>query len=206
MKRLIVIAIALLLFVGCGSPKASTPQVQLDARAEAATTPAPETAAPATKAPAEATAAPEITAEPTPKITEAPTAEPAPQGSALVERLVTAWVQKGYLNALYPLDYADALDLYGIDFTACRDGVAYGDAAGYTNEAVVAEGDAVALDQVEALLRAHLEAVKAQFKGYDPKALALTEKAVLVREGDAVLFIISPDAEAMLAVFRDLTK
>jgi len=48
--------------------------------------------------------------------------------------------------------------------------------------------------------------VKAQFKGYDPEALALAEKAVLVREGDALLFVISPSAEAMLSAFRDLTK
>ena len=36
--------------------------------------------------------------------------------------------------------------------------------------------------------------------------MALAEKAVLLREGDVVLFLISPNAEQMTAVFRDLTK
>ena len=42
----------------------------------------------------------------------------------------------------------------------------------------------------------------AQFKGYDPEALALAEKAVLVREGDMLLFAICPEAEALLDAFR----
>ena len=81
-----------------------------------------------------------------------------------------------------------------------------GDAAGYANEAVIVEAEEAVLDEAEAMLRDHLQAVKAQYKGYDAEALALAEKAVLLREGDAVLYIVSPNAEAMLAVYRELTK
>ena len=83
-----------------------------------------------------------------------------------------------------------------------KGGAAFGDADGYTNEAVVVEGDQAVLDEVEGLLQAHIEAVKAQFQGYDPAALALAEKAVLFREGDMLLFAITPHADAMLSAFQ----
>ena len=207
MKRIIVFCIVLLLLAGCGGKESTAPQVQLDARVEATATPAP-TSVPVTAAPVTLTAVPEVitaapavTAEPAP--TEAPTPEPAAAGP--VEALVARWEAEGLLSGLYPMEAMDALDLYGIDFDACRGGAAFGDADGYTNEAVLVQGDPAVLDQVEALLKDHLEDVKAQFRSYDAKALALAEKAVLVREGDAVLYIISPNAADMLAAFRSLT-
>lgn len=198
MKRIIMFCIALLLLVGCGGKEAA-PQVQLDARTE-------ETAAPATSAP-EPTAAPEITAAPVeivaaPAPTDAPTAEPAPAEAGPVEALVADWTAQGLLNGLYPMEAGDVLDLYGIDFAACRGGAAFGDANGYTNEMVLLEADGAVLDEAEALLQGHLTAVKAQFKGYDPDALALAEKAVLVREGDMLLFAICPVADGLLSAFR----
>lgn len=198
MKRIVLALIALLLLVGCGGKEAA-PQVQLDARTE-------ETAAPATSAP-EPTAAPEITAAPVeivaaPTPTDAPTAEPAPAEAGPVEALVADWTAQGLLNGLYPMEAGDVLDLYGIDFAACRGGAAFGDANGYTNEMVLLEADGAVLDEAEALLQGHLTAVKAQFKGYDPDALALAEKAVLVREGDMLLFAICPVADGLLSAFR----
>ena len=195
MKRILVFCIALLLLAGCGGKEATPPQVQLDARAEA-------TAAPvATAAP---TAEPIATAVPAP--TEAP-ASAAPAESRLADALTARWEQAGLLKTLYAMDSEDVLDLYGIDFSACRSGAAFRDAAGgYAVEAVFVEAEGAVLDEAEALLREHLSAVKEQFRSYDAEALALAEKAVLVREGDAVLFVISPDADGMLAAFRDLTR
>ncbi len=198
MKRIIMFCIALLLLVGCGGKEAA-PQVQLDARTG-------ETAAPATSAPAP-TAAPESPAAPVeivaaPAPTDAPTAEPAPAEAGPVEALVADWTAQGLLNGLYPMEAGDVLDLYGIDFAACRGGAAFGDANGYTNEMVLLEADGAVLDEAEALLQGHLTAVKAQFKGYDPDALALAEKAVLVREGDMLLFAICPVADGLLSAFR----
>ncbi len=186
MKRFALVLIALALLAGCGGKEAA-PQVQLDARAEA------------TKAPADA---PQVTAEPTEA--PAPTEEPAPP-EGLADRLAARWEAEGLLVDLYPMEDMDVLDLYGIDFAACISGAAFGDAAGYTNEAVIVEAEGAVLDEAEALLRDHLDAVKAQFRDYDPEALALAEKAVLVREGNALLFVISPSADAMLAAFRAMT-
>ena len=201
MKRIIVFCIALLLLMGCGGKADAAPQVQLDDRAQTTAAPAAdgpeETAAPAepTAAPAEA-AAPESTGAP---------AAPAPAQEGPVETLVARWNGEALLEGMYPMATEDALDLYGIDFAACLGGAAFGDADGYTNEAVVVQAEGAVLDEAEALLQDHLETVKAQFRGYDPEALALAEKAVLVREGDMLLFIISPNADAMLAAFRSLT-
>ena len=199
MKRIIVFCIALLLLAGCGGKEPAAPQVQMDQRASASAAPAAATAAPETVA--IVTAATEAPAE------TAPTAEPAPANSAesdFVDSLVVQWMTDGLMEDMYPLTAEDALDYYGIDFSACKAAMAFGDAVGYVNEAVIVAAEGSVLDEAEAMLKDHLNAVKNQFRGYDADALALAEKAVLIREGNMVLFIISPNAEAMLAVYRNL--
>lgn len=201
MKRIVIICLAALLLAGCGQKEPAAPQVQMDQRAEAAPTAEPPAATetPRVETVVVAPAAEAPTAE--------PTAEPAlAEAESLVNRLVTAWESAGFLEGLFPYTAEDALDYYGIDFSACRGGAAFAESSGYTCEAVVLEADGQILDQAESLLQSHLDAVKAQFRSYDADALALAEKAVLLREGDVVLFLISPNAEQMTAVFRDLTK
>lgn len=201
MKRIVVLCIALLLLVGCGGKEKAAPQVQMDARAAATAAPAEAAATPQTVAvvPA-ATEAPAAPAAQT-----APTSAPANSAeSDFVDSLVVQWMTDGLMDDMYPLTAEDALDYYGIDFSACKAAMAFGDAVGYVNEAVVVAAEGAVLDEVEALLRDHLQAVKDQFRGYDAEALALAEKAVLIREGNMVLFVISPNAEAMTAVYRRL--
>ncbi len=201
MKRIFVFCIALLLLLGCGGKEVTPPQVQLDARAEATAAPAVAIAPPD-----EPVIEPAATAESAP--TQTP-AEPAAvsETASLAGALTAAWEQAGLLKDLYAMDAEDVLDLYGIDFALCKSGAAFRDAAGgYANEVVMLEAESAVLDEAEALLRDHLTAVKEQFRSYDAAALALAEKAVLVREGDAILFAISPQAQELLAAFRGLTK
>lgn len=199
MKRIALLILAAALLCAC-TATTDVPQVQIDTRvtdapAQAATdAPAPATDTP-TDAPAAATDAP-----------AAPTEEPAPTDAPakddFVSRVVAAWEAEGYLVDMTPYSELDLLDLYGIDLTACENGVGYADAVGYTNEAVLVVADEAMAKEIEELLVGHLDLVKAQFRSYDPEAYALAEKAVLVREGGAVLLIISPNADAMLAAFR----
>ena len=198
MKRIIVFCIALLLLAGCGGKEPAAPQVQMDQRASATAAPAAATAAPETVA--IVVTATEAPADPAPVAT-------APANSAesdFVDSLVIRWMTDGLMDDMYPMTAEDALDYYGIDFSACKAAMAFGDAVGYVNEAVVVAAEGPALDQAEAMLKDHLNAMKNQFRGYDAEALALAEKAVLIREGNMVLFIISPNAEAMVAVYRNL--
>ena len=197
MKKFFVFCMVLLLLAGCGGKESTPTQIQLDPRAEATTVPA------ATEEPVE-TAAPADPAD-APVPTKEPAEATAPAAEGPVDALVALWNGEALLEGMYPMTAEDALDLYGIDFAACLGGVAFGDADGYTNEAVIVQAEAAVLEEAEALLQDHLESVKAQFRGYDPEALALAEKAVLVREGDMLLFVISPNADAMLTAFRSLT-
>ena len=145
------------------------------------------------------------TAAPTAAPSEpAPADDPVPQD--LVAELLAAWDWAGLLENVYQLEPGDVLDYYGIDLSACRAGAVFADAVGYTDEVVILTGDKAGLDEAEALLQSHLDAVKAQFRGYDPEALALAEKAVFLREGDCLLFIVSPHAEEMLAAYRSLSS
>ena len=198
MKRIIVFCIALLLLAGCGGKEPAAPQVQMDQRASATAAPAAATAAPETVA--IVVTATEAPADPAPVAT-------APANSAesdFVDSLVIRWMTDGLMDDMYPMTAEDALDYYGIDFSACKAAMAFGDAVGYVNEAVVVAAEGPALDEAETMLKDHLNAMKNQFRGYDAEALALAEKAVLIREGNMVLFIISPNAEAMVAVYRNL--
>ncbi len=211
MKRIIVLCIALLVLAGCG--KTPAPQVQLDARA--ADTAAPTAATPApTVAPA--TAMPTLVAEPDPTDEPVPAdgpgatdvpfevvEEPAP-AAGFAEALAARWEAEGLLDGFYTMESEDALDYFGIDFSLCTGGAAFADALGYTNEALILEAEGPILDEAEALLRDHMEDMKNQFRSYDAAALALAEKAVLLREGNMVLYILSPQAEQMLAVYRSL--
>lgn len=204
MKKIFVFCIVLLLLAGCGGKQNDPPQIQLDTRLEATATPAFTAEPVETPAPTEEpTAAPEVTDTPSP--TEEPAAGAESPKAGTVETLVAGWEAEGLLSGLYAMEAEDVLDLYGIDFAVCRGGAAFGDADGYTNEALVVQADEDSLDEAEALLQDHLESVKDQFRDYDPDALALAEKAVLIREGDMLVFIISPNADDMLAVFQSLT-
>ncbi len=211
MKKWIIICWSLLLLVGCTA--APVPEVQLDPRAQATSAPtepvttpelALETAVPEeTEAPL-----PEETETPLPEETETPLPEETevPSEATLSDRVAAAWEDAGYLSDLVQYSDMDLLDLYGIDLTACKSGIGFADAVGYTNEALVIEAEETMAAEIESLLKTHLETVKNQFRSYDPEALKLAEDAVLLRDGGVVVMIVSPLAEEMLAAYRSVNR
>ncbi len=195
MKKWIIICWSLLLLVGCTA--APVPEVQLDPRAQATSAPTEPVTTPE---PALETAVPEETEAPLPEETE------VPSEATLSDRVAAAWEDAGYLSDLVQYSDMDLLDLYGIDLTACKSGIGFADAVGYTNEALVIEAEETMAAEIESLLKTHLETVKNQFRSYDPEALKLAEDAVLLRDGGVVVMIVSPLAEEMLAAYRSVNR
>ena len=205
MKRILVLVLAVCLILGTAACKGDTPAADPTA--------APQNTDPSkdlpTEAPEQPTEAPEQPTEaPAEQPTEAPAEQPteAPAQKSFAQRVADAWADAGFLNDMAPYSDVDLLDLYGIDLSACISGAGFADAVSYVNEAVVVEADEATAAAVEQLLKDHLEAVREQFRSYDADAYALAEKAVLVRDGGTVLMIVSPDAEAMRAVFAAVDR
>lgn len=190
MKRnRLMILLLIVLLLGCTVSEA--PEVHTDPRAEAVS-PVAEQKDPEAEAPAAAsTEAPETRAD-------------EPEAADFAHRVAAAWEDAGYLDGMQMYAEADVLDYYGIDLSSCKSGIACYDTSSYVLEAVLLEADEATAAELETLLTEHLTALKAQFRSYDAGALAMAEKAVLWREDGIVLLIISPDADAMQAMCREL--
>lgn len=126
-------------------------------------------------------------------------------GSDYAQRVADAWKEKGYLDDMARYSDMDLLDYYGIDLSLCKCGVGFSDAVGYTTEAVVVVADGTAADEIETLLTEHVASMKEVFRSYDPEAYRIAENAVMLREGDLIVMIVSPDAQAMLDTLRTVT-
>ena len=118
------------------------------------------------------------------------------------QRVAEAWKEKGYLDDMARYSDGDMLDYYGIDASACISAAVYGDAVGYTTEAAVVVADGAVADEIETLLTDHVASMKEVFRSYDPEAYKIVENAVMLREGNLIVMIVSPDAQAMLDTLR----
>lgn len=125
-------------------------------------------------------------------------------GEDYAQRVADAWKTAGYLDEMARFTDEDLLDYYGIDLAACKGGIGYVDAMGYTTEAIVIVAEEATAKEVETLLSEHLASAKETFRSYDPEALKIVEKAVLERDGGMVVMIVSPDAQAMRETMRNV--
>ena len=123
-------------------------------------------------------------------------------GADYAQRVAEAWEKKGYLDDMARYTDVDLLDYYGIDLSLCKCGVGFSDAVGYTTEAIVVVADGAAADEIESLLSEHVASMKEVFRSYDPEAYKIMENAEMLREGDLIVMIVSPDAQAMLDTLR----
>ena len=123
-------------------------------------------------------------------------------GADYAQRVAETWEKKGYLDDMARYSDVDLLDYYGIDLSLCKCGVGFSDAVGYTTEAVVVVADGAAADEIESLLSEHVASMKEVFRSYDPEAYKIMENAVMLREGELIVMIVSPDAQAMLDTLR----
>ena len=125
-------------------------------------------------------------------------------GADYAQRVADAWKEKGFLDDMARFTDEDLLDYYGIDLAGCKSGVGYVDATGYTTEAIVVVAEEATAKEIETLLSDHLASAKETFRSYDPEALKIVENAVMLREGDLIVMIVSPDAQAMLETLRNV--
>jgi hypothetical protein len=200
MKRLIVTAVLTALLCACAGG-AKEPIIEIDMRAQNTPRAVQETPDAIETHTQEPTEAPQVSA------TDTPT--DAPEGTAAesyAQRVIDAWREAGLLENYAPYAQGDLLDLYGIDLNTCIGGAGFAEAAGYTNEIVLVETDEATAADILSLLEDHVDMLKAQFRSYDAAAYATVEKAVLLRENGVVLLIVSPDAEALLNVFRGVNR
>ncbi len=191
MKKGLYLLLAAALLIGCAKPAA--PELQKDPRMESAAVSVPNV-----------TPIPASEANPSAPFHQPDETSEAGESLSLAQRAAAAWDEQGLLNGMVPYSDSELLDYYGIDLSVCRSGIGYADAVGYTNEIVLIEADETEAARVKELLLSHLDAAKDQFRSYDPEALALVEKAVLLQEGGTVLMIVSPESDALLAVWRSL--
>ncbi len=125
-------------------------------------------------------------------------------GADFAECVADAWKNAGYLDDMTPYSEDELLDYYGIDLSACTCGKGFADAVGYTTEAIVVVAPEETANEIGTLLAGHVEDMKEVFRSYDPDAFKIMENAVLVREGELVVLIVSPDAQAMLDTLRSV--
>lgn len=196
MRRMrgMALALALALCAGlaaCGAGNSPEGQLQIDERKPLQSAAPVETATPGQEPSADVPA-------------EALVSTPGPE-TTYAAALAAAFAETGALDEMAPYSELDLLDYYGIDAARCESVAGYTDAVGYTNELVVVQADETVAAEIESLLAGYLEARETQFAGYDADAAAMVKKAVLRRDGGVVLMIISPEAEALLEVYRGFT-
>ncbi len=192
------LALALCLgLAGCSA--AGAPQVHLDERMEMQA-PLPEQAEAQ-----EPTVEPELPADTEPTANAVPPAGEGEAEQTYAAALATAFLQTGALDDMVPYSDADLLNYYGIDPAACESIVYYIDAVGYTNELLIVQTDEAQAAEFETRLAGYLEDRAAQFAGYDADAETLVRQAVLRCDGGVVLMIVSPEADALLDVYRGFT-
>jgi hypothetical protein len=106
------------------------------------------------------------------------------------------------------LDAMAISSLYGIDGADMVQAVGFVVMEGtFPHEAVMVEAkDSGAASRVEALLKAKHVSFVEQSKGYDAENYALAQKCKVVRNGNYISMFLTPDYEAMQAVYAKYIK
>ena len=134
-------------------------------------------------------------------------AKDAPSGkkAGTAADIYAAMAAKGVLPAMLPLEGEELFDLVGLDPADCAE-ITYmiaenGLAA--DEIALLTAVDSAAADRCEAVLRSRVEARSAEFEGYLPEQYAVMKNAVLLRDGLRLALIVSPEAQALKAVYGE---
>jgi len=97
-----------------------------------------------------------------------------------------------------------ALDFYGIDTARCAQWVLRLAQDSLTADEVllIEARDAAAAEEIHGYLQGRMEAKAAEAITYSPEQYAIIRRGHLLRDGLYLALIVSPDAEALLKVYR----
>ncbi len=106
------------------------------------------------------------------------------------------------------LDASAIASLYGADMGDMLQAVGFVVMEGtFPHEAVMVEAkDSAAASRVEALLKAKHSSFTEQSKGYDAENYALAQKCRVERRGNHISMFLTPDFEAMRAIYTKYIK
>ena len=101
-----------------------------------------------------------------------------------------------------------ALDFYGIDLAKTRQAVLkMASDSLLADEVLLIEAvDEAAAKEIENLLQGRIQAKAKEAEGYSPKQHDIIKKGHVVREGLQLALIVSPDADALLKLYKSLLK
>ena len=129
-----------------------------------------------------------------------------PQSKAVpdMQKVYDTIAAKGVLPEMAIVDGDRRFDLLGIDPADCRQAVTAicGDSVRADEIWLVEAVDADAAARVYEMAEVRVDQKKRQLENYLPDQFAVVEKAVLLREDNAVILFISPEAETMLSLYR----
>ena len=97
------------------------------------------------------------------------------------------------------------LDFYGIEEADYDQAIFYQSYDSMLADEVVliSAVDDTAASHVEEMLNARLEAKAEEAKGYSPEQFAIIEKCSVVREGEFIALIVSPEKDTLIEIFKN---
>ena len=115
---------------------------------------------------------------------------------------------EGTLPEMMLLDETIMLNLYGVAAEDCNQAIAAVCANGLrTDEVWLMEAkDARALEKLTALVNTRLEAKKDETVTYSPDQYAVVEKAVILTQGNYLVFLVSPDVDTLKTTVENALK
>lgn len=134
-------------------------------------------------------------------------AAPAAQALPLAD-IYQKMVEQVKLPPMVTVGAELALDLYGIDLAKTTQAVLKMSSDSLlADEVVLMEAvDEAAARQIEDLLKGRMQVKAREAEGYSPKQLSIIQQGHVLRDGLKLALIVSPDAEALLQLYKRLSK
>ena len=129
----------------------------------------------------------------------------AAKKAGTAEDIYAAMEKAGLLSPMIPMTGDELYDLTGIHPDLWDDGSLHQAADGLIADEILIlhARDEAGANEIEKYLRARLESKAEEAKGYSPEQYAVIQKGVILRGGQDLCLIVSPQAEKLRAVYGE---